>query len=46
LELRLVKINQLAADFSKTSNLIRDQEVFTVLKKAEVELDSVDLETI
>jgi hypothetical protein len=42
----MVRINQLASDLSKTSNQIRDQEVFTVLKRAEVDLDSVDLETI
>ena len=46
LELRMIRINQLASDLSKTSNQIRDQEVFTVLKRAEVDLDSADLETI
>jgi len=46
LELRMIRINQLASDLSKTSNQIRDQEVFTVLKRAEIDLDSADLETI
>ena len=46
LELRMIRINQLASDLSKISNMIRDQEVFTVLKRAEVDLDSADLETI
>jgi len=31
---------------SKTKNVIRDQEVFALLKKAEIDFDSVDLEAI
>ena len=31
---------------SKTKNLIRDQDVFTLLKKADIDFDSLDLETI
>jgi len=31
---------------SKTKNVVRDQEVFALLKKAEIDFDSVDLEAI
>ena len=31
---------------SKTKNLIRDQDIFTLLKKADIDFDSSDLETI
>jgi len=42
----LITINNLAHGMSKTKNLIRDQDFFTLLKKADIDFDSSDLETI